>query len=152
MPLFGICTMDPTFKVDLEYSYSCSSSSYLQDQHHQGSEGPVAPLMGRTPAASPTFPLTPPSPVSMVSSLTFPFHCSFTITSSIMSLTANPSSSNLQLHAIGKQLALTPTDLKASLNGILICWWEVLPLILKLRKHNFSHIIVSLRFSIVQYP
>lgn len=53
VPLFGICTMDPTFKVDLEPFYSCSSSSYLKDHLQRGSQGPVAPLlMGRTAAAA----------------------------------------------------------------------------------------------------
>lgn len=52
MPLFGIGTMDPIFKVDLEPFYSCSSSSYLKDYLQWGSQGLVAPLlMGRMSAA-----------------------------------------------------------------------------------------------------
>lgn len=55
VPLFGICTMDPTFKVDLEPFYSCPSSSYLKDHLQWGPHGLVAPLlMGRMSAAEPS--------------------------------------------------------------------------------------------------
>lgn len=55
VPLFGICTMDPTFKVDLEPFYSCPSSSYLKDHLQWGPHGLVAPLlMGRMSAAGPS--------------------------------------------------------------------------------------------------
>lgn len=50
--------MDPTFKVDLEPLYSCSSSSYLKDHRQWGPQGLVAPLlMGRMSTAGPS-PLT----------------------------------------------------------------------------------------------